>query len=538
MTPAELLKKYPPKVLARAARAERKKRERAGTVVSFDLDAFCGDHEYQRAVAHDMSPWQHWMWARQTGKTEIADGIMFDNANRLNPGSLNLFLGLTGVAVRTMNWEPKWQRRICEPAGVPTSWHNETRMATRMPNGSRIMFAGTDDLTHVRTFLGNSAPGGVIIIDEAQEQKDSVLRYILEQLLPPMLTPTTRVILAGVLPDVEAGYFYDLALPFAERALVAEVKGIKRGGWSLYECGRAMNTHTPNAIADHETYLRDRGLTWDDPQTARDWLMRRVWLNDALAYGYQRERDGYTPVRAEWEGDLASLLEQLAIPFDTLMAAVPWAGIDTFSVGIDPGGEDRFPVQVWGWGKGCPNVQHVFDFTPPRRAGLSWGQVEVVLKYVAKHYNPAFWFYDAGSGTTELDTFHRDTGIPAIKAAKKSDTRGQIRRVKNMFAEKVAKAMIGSSLEEDFRKARRDPSAPINGPWKWAPAWHPDPSEAARYALAPYWDTYKPPAEAKPQPTPYEEAMARMKEAAKKQGRIGYHAQQLRRGGQGGSSWS
>lgn len=531
--------------LREAVKRDNAIRAREVGAVRFDLDAFCGGHEYQLAVAHDMSPWQHLECARQSGKTEICDGILLDNALTRNPGSTNLFLGLTGVAVRTMNWEPKWRRRLCDPAGVPDRCHNSTRMMTELPNRSRVLFAGTDDLTHVKTFLGNSLPGGVVVLDEGQDQKTDVLRYILEQLLPPMLTPTTRVILAGVLPDVEAGYFHDLALPAddparkyfdlalpnGETARVSDVRGVKRNGWTLYEWGRAANVHTPGAMAAHDQYLRDRGLTWDDPQTARDWLMRRVWIKDALAYGYDRDRNGYTPTRAAWEDELLQKLQELGIPVQCLMAAVPMPGVDTFSVGIDPGQADRFPVEVWGWGKGCPVVQHVFDFTPPRDANLSWGKVARVLKYVSKHYPTGWCFYDAGTSRgPEIDNFARDTGFHVIAAAKKTDRKGQIRRVKNLFAERRAVVMIDSACEEDFRKARfgtdgRD----------WHPSWHPDPSEAARYALAPYFDTYKPEAPPKPAPTPYELAMARAAAEAKVQPRVGYHARAAR--GRGGSHW-
>lgn len=536
--------------LREAVKRDQAARARDATAIRFDLEAFCGGHEYQLAVARDMSPWLHLECARQSGKTELCDGILLDNALTTNPGSTNLFLGLTGVAVRTMNWEPKWRRRLCDPAGVPDRCHNSTRMMTELPNHSRVLFAGTDDLTHVKTFLGNSLPGGVVVLDEGQDQKTDVLRYILEQLLPPMLTPTTRVILAGVLPDVEAGYFHDLALPAddparkyfdlalpnGETARVSDVRGVKRNGWTLYEWGRAANVHTPGAMESHDRYLRDRGLTWDDPQTARDWLMRRVWIKDALAYGYDRDRNGYTPTRAAWEEDLRRELEGLKVPVECLMAAEPMIGVDTFSVGIDPGGGDRFPVQVLGWGRSCPVVQHVFDFTPPRRAGLSWGKLEPVLRAVARHYPTGWWHYDSGGLKVEVDNFARDTGIPAIAAAKKSDAEGQIRRVKNLFEGGKGKVMIGSAAEADFKKAKRDPDSPQAGPWKWAKGWpHPDPSEAFRYALAPYFDTYKPEAPPKPAQTPYEAAMARAAAEAKQQPRAGYHARAAR--GRGGSHW-
>ncbi len=487
-----------------------------------------------RAIRDVVSRWFHLMCARQSGKTEICDAAMLDNALRV-PGSKNILLHLTGTAVWEANWETKW-KPLCRAHGVPDAWHNDTRMITRFPNGSRVMFAGTDDLTHVKRFLGNSLPGGLIIIDESQDQADQMLRYITRQLLVPMMTPTTRVVLAGVLPDVEAGFFYDNAMPTEQSTTAGhQVMGDMHLGYCHFEWGRAANVHAPGTLAQ---YLAETGLSEDDPQIARDWFMLRVWLRDALAYGYDRAVNGYDPTRAEWESELRAILASLRVPIECLMAAVPMIGVDTFSVGIDPGGGDRFPVEVWGWGKGCPYVQHVFDFTPPRKAGLSWGRVETVLKYVAKHYPTGWWHYDAQGSSVELDNFHRDTGIPVISAAKKTDARGQINRVKNMFAGKKALVMIGSALETDLRKARRDPDAPYNGPWKWAKGWpHPDPSEAARYALAPYWESYKPPGEPRPVPTPYQAQMARLVEAAKLPVRAGYHARVARNGGRNNTGW-
>jgi hypothetical protein len=511
LTPHELLKLYPPKVLARAARAERKKRERKGTDVKFDWEAFAGAHEFQRAVARDLralvEQWFHLMCARQSGKTQICDGALLDNA-LVVPGSKNILLHLTGTAVWEANWESIW-KPLCEKNGVPDSWHNETRMLTRFPNGSRVLFAGTDDMSNVRKFLGNSLPGGLVVVDESQDQADEMLRYICEQLLVPMMTATTRVVLAGVLPDVEAGYFYDHAMPVELSSHAGhEVKGVKHGGYLHYEWGRAANVHTPGAMALLEKYMAEKGLTVEDPQIARDWFIRRVWVKDALAYGYDRARNGYTPVRAAWEDELRAELEAAKVPVECLMAAVPHEGVDTFSFAVDPGGGDRFPIEVWGWGSRARRLQHVFDFCPPRNAGLSWNKVAMVLKYVARHYPTGWGFYDAGGSDVELDVFGRDTGIPVLAAARKTDTAGQIRRVKNLFAEGIAEVMIGSALETDLRKARRDPNAPPKGPWRWHPGWHPDPSEAARYALAPYFDMYEAPPP--PPPPPDQQAIQQM----------------------------
>jgi hypothetical protein len=93
----------------------------------------------------------------------------------------------------------------------------------------------------------------------------------------------------------------------------------------------------------------------------------------------------------------------------------------------------------------------------------------------------------------ELDTFGADYGVPLIKAANKSDFPGQVRRVNDLLTRGRAKVMIGSKLEEDYQKARFDADARKRGQWRWSSQWHPDPSEAARYALQAYFDAYREP---------------------------------------------
>lgn len=436
---------------------------------AFSVEAFAAGHGPQLAFMRDRSQWIHVMCARQSGKSWGCDGILFDNA-LASPQSTNLLLGIKGTGVRTNNWEPVW-KRLCDKYAVDPALHNETRMMTAFPNGARVMFAGTDDLSNVKKYLGNRLDHGVVIIDEGQDQPDSVFRYILTTLLPPMLTPTSRVIAAGVLPDVEAGYFYELSTA---------------KGWSHHEWGRAANVHTPEAMGQLAAYMQAHGLSEDDPQIQRDWFMKRVWDPKATAYTYSRDRNGYT-------ADLLPI--DLVLPSGAAMAACPFPGVDTFSAAIDPGSGDRFSVEVNGWGSSYAGVQHVFDWASERGARLTWGQVAPILGFVQDTYGPVFWRYDAGSSKNELDLFVQDYGIPAIKAAEKADLPGQVRRVNDLLLTGKYRVMIGSRLEEDYQKARWDKDARARGLWKWASQWHPDPSESSRYSLRDYFDSYQAPVE-------------------------------------------
>ena len=176
------------------------------------------------------------------------------------------------------------------------------------------------------------------------------------------------------------------------------------------------------------------------------------------------------------------------------MASEPWLGIDIFSVGIDPASEvDRMAVVVNGWGQGNPNVQQVFEWVSDRGARHTWNQLGEVLGFIAARWNCSFWHYDAGSSKNELDTFQRLYGVPVIKAAEKSDLVGQVRMVSGLLTSGKYKVMRGSKLQEDYEKSRWDQDALARGQYRWASAWHPDPADASRYSLRPYFDAYQKP---------------------------------------------
>lgn len=454
------------------------------TAPRWSLEHFCGGHAEQLGFCRDRTPWIHVMCARQSGKSRGCLGLLLDNALAV-PRSTNVFLGLTAKGVRTSQWFPAWLP-LLEQYGV-TCRNNETEMTTTFPNGSRIIFGGTDDLSHVKTYLGNRLDGSVFILDEAQDQPDGVLRYITGTLLPPMLTPSSRVVLSGVLPDVEVGYFFELA---TDQPL-ASAPGLRVSkGWSHHEWGRAANVHTPEAMDQLRAYMAAHGLTENDPQIARDWFLRRMWRKDATGYHYDRARNGYRPRVPDWLEAERVKLEALGVPIDSLMAALPNDGVTHVSVAIDPGGRDRTSLEATGWGDRDRRVQHLFEWSTPRNSVAKLSHVGAVSAIAQRYYSPAWWTWDA-PGKLEIDTFGRDYGIGAVKAANKVDMPGQVRRCNDLLEQGRFDVMSGSALETDYQRAVWDKNARANGIWRWSSAWHPDPAESARYTLAPYWDSFE-----------------------------------------------
>ncbi len=480
------------------------------TPPTWSLKSFCGGHQEQYAIANDNAQWLHLLCARQSGKTQIDCGIMIDRWRRY-PNSLHIFLGLNGVAVRENAWTPAWLRTL-DRYGIRRR-DNGTIMKSVHANGARAIFSGTDDLKHVRNVLGNRLENGTFIIDESQDQPPAIIDYLLDVVLPPMMTPTTKIIMSGVRPDLPGGRFY------AER-----LHGV--GPWAHHSFARWSNVHTPEAREQLNKYLHDVKIDWADIhrcdpthetfdvtaintmspgkvaiilRVLRDWLNRDVYDPNAREYMYREEVNGYTPTLPEWARDF-----KVPEGFGRVMFAEPWPGIDQFSVGIDPGGGDPFGLQVIGWGKRHRRIQHLVDWTSPRNARLTWGDVMRVLgKVVALRYPTRHWRYDTNSDT-ELDTFGHEYGVPVIRAAKKADMKGQIRRFNDVLKPGTFAAMLGSSMVQDFERAQLDDTG------NWTAAYHPTGSEAGRYALGAYWELHKAPP---PPPTkldPFDKEAARL----------------------------
>lgn len=501
--------------LVKAAERETARREMARRRVTqaqlapFSLEAFCGDHAKQRAFCEDRAHRVHVMCARQSGKSQGDDGILLDTG-LTRPNSTNLILGFNGPHIRNNNWVPIWRRLWDRFGALDSDWHHETTMVTSFPNGARVLFGGTDDTKHIKNLLGGRIEDGVVIVDESQDQP--VLDELLDSILPPMMGMNARLVLSGVFPEVPAGRFWrESGWVLDEKTgKYSQTKGFR--GWSHHNWGRLANTHTPDARAVLERYLADTGLTEDDPQVQRDWFGVPVFDPTATAYRYLRERNGFVAEAPDWLAEVYNTGRDAARdrallyahPMKTidkdgarygLMACRP-PGTSIFSFAIDPGADtDRVSIQGWGWGHGDREVKHVFDWTTPRGAQLTTGQIFAMAALANRMFAGAIisWRYDAGSSQNTIDNLLNDYGIPLVLAAKKADLKGQVDRNNDLLNQGRAKIMIGSALEQDYQRARWDKAALERQQHKWAGTWHPDPSEAARYALQDYFDAFSKP---------------------------------------------
>lgn len=435
-------------------------------------ESLSAGHGPQLKMIRDTSSYLIVLCSRRAGKTYGLACLALLTALR-RPRQNILYVGLSKPHARKFLWNEVWCP-LLDGLKVPHS-RNETDMTTTFPNGSVMYVSGTDDVRHIESFLGNRL--NLAIVDEAQSQTDSVLVPLSTRILPNALLDDMdhpgQLVMSGTIPEVDAGRFMEVW---------------REGKWSQHNWSRFDNPHLKDQEAALLLYLEaNPGMTADGPEVQREWRGKFVFDAKATAYGYRPDLAGYVGVEPSW-------LSEVECPSGRIWAAEPHEGINTFACAIDPASEvDRVAMEVWGWGDDTPEIQHVFDWTSAKGAGLTWGQMASVGAHVQRHFAPDFWFYDAGSSKNELDTFTADYGIPVIRAANKADLPGQVRRMKDLLNKGNCKVIRGSALEEDLMKARRDFTAGSAGAWKWANAWHPDPSEAARYALQGYFASYEAP---------------------------------------------
>jgi hypothetical protein len=500
----------------------------------WSLEAFAAGHERQLAAMRDRSNWLHFMCDRQSGKTWADLGILLDNA--LNaPNSVNVFLGLVGTGLTLSVW-PKWQA-LLDRFGIEHRSRQDEKITT-LPNGAIVAFGGTDDLANVKKYLGNRLHNCVFIIDECQDQKTSVLKYLLDVLLEPMCTPTTRVILSGVLPDLPVGHFLALA-EYDEATKTGG--GVGSAKWSHHSWGRLDNVHTPEAAERLAQLEAEKGV--NDPQLLRDWKgVQRVWDASLTAYRYSAARDAWTGTPMDW------VVPDMLKP-GRLLAVVPPKGLDRFAIGLDPAATaDRFAIVLWGWSsKERLGLWQLAEWVTDRGANALESQYLEVVKVLQAKYAP--WgrisrvIRDAGSSRQTNDMLWQSHGIiiePAIKGP--GSLRARVDRLADVLGTGQGHILAGSELENDLKLAKWSMKAREESRWEFDGSHHPDVADAATYGAVAFYEQAPLP-EVRESLTE-EEFMQRDSDASLKKAWEDAQAQQLQRprdsesiwGGRGGGS--
>jgi len=365
----------------------------------------------------------------------------------------SVYFGLTSKSVHRAVWLQIWLPLI--RAECPDAKNTEADHLTIFPNGSTVVFLGTDDLKFVETALGSSIDG-MAVIDESQSQSDEILDALVDRILPPALSDdrgggSGTLVISGTIPEAPVGRAHEYW--HAEN-------GYRKHSWCRFD-----NPHLKNQQRALDDFLAKRpALSMESPVVQRDWFGVEVFDPNARA----------------WTGFVDALY-----PDGNLYEGEP-PPCEFYSSACDPGGQDRYAIETIGWSRTSPLVYHVDEWCTEREAGVPLSVVRDQCIRIDNRFRPIAWAYDSNSQNTN-DTFTSDFGILLIKPAVKSDFRGQFDRMNDLLAQRRLLIRKDSVLHRDMVKARLNPKAYANGGDPWHSSYHGDAHDAARYALNEWW---------------------------------------------------
>jgi hypothetical protein len=428
------------------------------------------------------------MCSRRAGKSRGCVGLCVLTGLK-TPNVYCLYLSLTADQSAPRYAECK---ALLDRFKVPYT-PNETDQIVTLANGSRIRFTGTDDRRRIQNLLGDQLASGVVVIDEAQSDP-GLLEWLLKDILDPMVSETTtekptpgRIVVAGVVPETAAGYFWRIWADNYDEEAQREKEG---AAWKCMAWGRADNPHEKDFRKHLDGHLKRYKLEESDPIIQRNWFGRRVFDSHATAYRYTATRNAYTPQVPAW---VSEAQERLAP--GKLIAAVPPPGVNVFAVGIDPASaQDRFAIVVWGWGKNSNDIYQIAEWVTPHASGTTQSQWAAVLIEIRKHYPGVIrWMRDAGSARETIDTFKRDHNIVVEPVAKgPGSVKARVDRLADLLVQGRAHVISGSELERDLSTCRWSQAEREKGKWVLLSSIPDDVADAATYGLVPYFDIHRP----------------------------------------------
>jgi hypothetical protein len=253
--------------------------------------------------------------SRRAGKTQgIMRGLLAKSLEV--PGSICVYFVDTIARAKKLVWDgPDSIPTLLEEAGAFAACSlNQQDHRVDFANGSVLWITGCETLPDAKRWKGKRYT--LAVIDECQDWPDEILNYLLDQVLGPALMDRDgEVILAGVPGPVLAGVFYEAA------------SGLYPG-WSVHHWTYWENPWIKNKETFLAKYLKDKGLSVDDPFIQREYFGR--WVKDmgSLLYQYEPGRNDYVTLPADlsWTHvlgmdfgvrDLATFVLDSYRPYDT-----------------------------------------------------------------------------------------------------------------------------------------------------------------------------------------------------------------------------
>lgn len=362
----------------------------------------------QRAFVEDTARRQTSITSRQSGKTTCLEKKLTLGAQSIEQADL-LYVATTRDAAR----DPFWERlkNYVEANKIPAK-PNETMMEMRFDNQrSKISLRGVPDIKRANRLRGPTRHG--VVVDEAQNYTDAVLKTLVVDVLEPSLMVHNGWLALGGTPGLQPkGFFYD-----ASRS-----QGYSHHQWGL-DANPVYDGRVDKIVND---ILALNGWTRESPTFRREYLGE--WCADTEAGVYRvSEKNIYAELPAgEWR----------------------------YVLGVDFGYRDEAAFVVVGWREHDSTLYVVHEDSDQE---LLVDDYVARIRELIKRFAPVAIVADAGAlGKTLVETLVHNHGL-AIEAADKRDKPVAIRQV-NADLFKGAILLPASGLYEQMTTLR----------------WHPD----------------------------------------------------------------
>lgn len=435
-------------------------------------------HQTQIDILNSQAQNLIFMCSRRSGKSEVCCGLLLMTAVK-TPDVSCLYLALTADAAELIF--RKW-KKLLRRLRVPNTTSDSSQY-TEFPNGSRVLFTGTDDTRRVTHLLGDQMAGGIAIIDEAQSDP-GIMETTVEDVLAPCLDETThdkptpgRLVLSGTVPDVPAGYFWTTWTNNRNDDDTATKPGSL---WQTFAWSRYDNPFQLNNAQREEEYRKKYNLTAEDPEVQRRWHGKRVFARFATAYRFDPRAHTYSPSSVE--------VVQIG-PFKCTFAALP-EGCDRFIVGIDQAQRrDRFTFVGWTWNHVLKNNLWQFMEAGTEPGGdpqeSEWLAIAATTRTRYPDGSMEFCRDAGGSSAPVNDALRFSHGIMINSAIKTPGSlKARVQRLSDLLAIGVAKVIEGGQLADDLTTAKWSIKARESGKWEFdKSARSPDYCDAAGYPL-------------------------------------------------------
>jgi hypothetical protein len=432
------------------------------------------------------------MCSRRAGKSRLVCGLLALTAMR-TAGCASLYLALTKDQAEII-WRKHWLpmlRKFKVPHQSPRG--RTAKMMTAFPNGSTVVFGGTDDLRTVTHLLGDSMAAGLCCLDEQQDDP-GMLEQCAETIFGPMLKEKTATLtvpgtlcVSGTVPDIPVGYFWKI---WEENYDDEKDEQRPNAGWDCFTWSRFDNPHEHDNEGMLAAYCKQFKKEPDDPKVLRAWYGLRIWTKQATCFRYSSVANGYEgkPVK----GFSVELFPGFK---DATAVRAPDPRLDRGLIGVFPSESDyRFSITGFLYSSTVNiGLWHVFEAVTDKGEDPLESEWMAPIKWFKDYYGSlAGCRRNSEANREATDLLLRSHGIliqPAMKGTGSIKARAD--RVADLLSQKRLHVLSGTKLERDLVSAKWDIKLKAKGKYEFSNGCTFEVAESAAF-IVPAWSGAKP----------------------------------------------